>query len=107
LGPRPKKLAAGSKSPEGTSAESSCGKAIPVVADGTTTEGQAKLLEACPARDILVNSNAGPNPGNFLDFPQRTWFKALDANMIAPLMLIDASAIPGGLVRLARFCVAR
>ena len=43
----------------------------------------------------------------FLDFPQETWFKALDANMIAPLMLIDASAIPGGLVRLARFCVAR
>ena len=79
----------------------------PVVADATTTEGQAKLLEACPARDILVNNNAGSNSGNFLDFTQETWFKALDANMIAPLMLIDASAIPGGLVRLARFCVAR
>src|SRR3984885_13666086 len=32
----------------------------PVAADVSTPEGQAALLRACPAPDILVNNNAGP-----------------------------------------------
>lgn len=66
------------------------GKVISIVADVTTAEGQTKLLQACPEPDILVTNNAGPNPGNFLDHPHDTWIKALEANMIAPLMLIRA-----------------
>src|SRR3984957_21034694 len=32
----------------------------PVIADVSTGEGQAALLAACPAPDILVNNNGGP-----------------------------------------------
>lgn len=70
--------------------ETARGTVTAVAADITTREGQAKLLEACPEPDILVNNNAGPAPGNFLDFDADTWHAALDANMIAPLMLIRA-----------------
>ena len=31
-----------------------------VAADVSTAEGQAELLSACPAPDILVNNNGGP-----------------------------------------------
>lgn len=54
-----------------------CGKLTPVVADVATTEGQAKLLEACPAPDILVNNNASPNPVNVLDFLRRLGSRCL------------------------------
>lgn len=65
-----------------------------VVADVTTGEGRAALLAACPSPDILVNNNAGPSPGKFEDIPHDTWAAAIEANMIAPLMLIQAVA-PG------------
>jgi 3-oxoacyl-[acyl-carrier protein] reductase len=66
------------------------GDVIAIAADVTTTDGQAKLLAACPAPDILVNNNAGPAPGNFADIERDRWLKAIEANMIAPLMLIRA-----------------
>jgi len=67
-----------------TNSESRARTVTAVAADITTQEGQAKLLEACPDPDILVNNNAGPNPGDFFGFDQEAWHRALDANMIAP-----------------------
>ena len=66
------------------------GDVIAIAADVTTTDGQAKLLAACPSPDILINNNAGPSPGNFADIERDRWLKAIEANMIAPLMLIRA-----------------
>jgi 3-oxoacyl-[acyl-carrier protein] reductase len=66
------------------------GDVIAIAADVTTTDGQAKLLAAWPSPDILINNNAGPSPGNFADIERDRWLKAIEANMIAPLMLIRA-----------------
>ena len=66
------------------------GDVTAVAADVTTTDGQARLLAACPSPDILVNNNAGPAPGNFADIERDRWLAAIEANMIAPLMLIRA-----------------
>jgi 3-oxoacyl-[acyl-carrier protein] reductase len=64
-------------------------KIIPVQADVATAEGQAALLAACPAPDILVNNNAGPP---FRDFRQLTRVQMIDgviANMIVAIELIQ------------------
>jgi 3-oxoacyl-[acyl-carrier protein] reductase len=58
------------------------------------------LLAACPAPDILVNNNAGPSPGDFADIERDRWLAVIEANMIAPLMLIRA-VLPA--MRLRRF----
>ena len=61
-----------------------------VAGDITTAEGRAALLGACPQPDILVNNNAGPTPAPFLDTTEEAWAEALEANMLAALMLIRA-----------------
>ncbi len=66
------------------------GDVTAVAADVTTVDGQARLLAACPSPDILVNNNAGPSPGPFADIARERWLAAIEANMIAPLMLIRA-----------------
>ena len=66
-------------------------KVTAVAADVTTGEGRAKLLAACPAPDILINNAGGPPPGDFREWDEAAWHKALDANMIAPIMLIKAT----------------
>jgi 3-oxoacyl-[acyl-carrier protein] reductase len=66
----------------------------PVLADVTTAEGRARLLEACPDPDILVNNNAGPRPGAFTEKTHEDWIEALEANMLGALALIRA-VLPG------------
>ncbi|MGE0726033.1 MAG: SDR family oxidoreductase [Alphaproteobacteria bacterium] len=66
----------------------------PVVADITTEEGRGRLVAACPDADILVNNNAGPPPGKLADWDHAAWLKALEANMLAPILLIRA-LLPG------------
>jgi 3-oxoacyl-[acyl-carrier protein] reductase len=61
-----------------------------VAADVTTAAGRAALLAACPDPDILVNNNAGPEPGPFAALDEATWIEALAANMVAPLELVRA-----------------
>jgi 3-oxoacyl-[acyl-carrier protein] reductase len=61
-----------------------------VAADVTTPEGRAALLAACPAPDILVNNAGGPPIGDFRDWDEAQWAKAVNDNMIAPIMLIRA-----------------
>ena len=59
-----------------------------VVGDITTAEGRTAALAAAGAADILVNNAGGPPPGDFRDWDRDTWVKALDANMITPILLI-------------------
>jgi 3-oxoacyl-[acyl-carrier protein] reductase len=61
-----------------------------VAGDITTAEGREAALQACPAPDILVNNAGGPPPGDFRAWDREAWIKALDANMIAPILLIKA-----------------
>lgn len=61
-----------------------------VVGDITTEEGRRAALKACPAPDILVNNAGGPPPGDFRAWDRDSWVKALDANMITPILLIRA-----------------
>ena len=61
-----------------------------VPGDITTPEGREAALKACPAPDILVNNAGGPPPGDFRAWDRDTWVKALDANMLAPILLMRA-----------------
>ncbi|MEP7205347.1 MAG: SDR family oxidoreductase [Casimicrobiaceae bacterium] len=61
-----------------------------VACDITTPQGRAQVLAACPAPDILVNNAGGPPLGDFRDWDEPTWQKALNDNMITPIMLIRA-----------------
>jgi 3-oxoacyl-[acyl-carrier protein] reductase len=61
-----------------------------VAGDITSAEGRAAALKACPSPDILVNNAGGPPPGDFREWDRDTWVKAVDANMITPILLIRA-----------------
>ena len=61
-----------------------------VAGDITTPQGREAALKACPAPDILVNNAGGPPPGDFRDWDRDTWVKALEANMITPILLMRA-----------------
>jgi 3-oxoacyl-[acyl-carrier protein] reductase len=61
-----------------------------VVGDITTPEGREAALKACPSPDILVNNAGGPPPGDFRAWDRDAWVKALDANMIAPILMMRA-----------------
>ncbi|RPJ44181.1 MAG: SDR family oxidoreductase [Betaproteobacteria bacterium] len=66
----------------------------PVRADINTDAGRETLISACPDADILVNNNAGPSPGKLEDWGRAEWNYALEANMLAPIFLIQG-LIPG------------
>lgn len=63
---------------------------IAIAADITSPEGRAAVLAACPAPDILVNNAGGPPIGDFRDWDENTWQKAVNDNMVAPIMMIKA-----------------
>ncbi|MDQ5849362.1 MAG: SDR family oxidoreductase [Pseudomonadota bacterium] len=65
-------------------------KVAAVAGDITTPEGREAALKAAPSPDILVNNAGGPPPGDFRDWDREAWIKALDANMIAPILMIRA-----------------
>ncbi|HEV3105890.1 MAG TPA: SDR family oxidoreductase [Trinickia sp.] len=62
-----------------------------VACDITTPEGRAAVLAACPQPDILVNNAGGPPPGDFRQFTHDDWLRALEANMLTPIALIQAT----------------
>jgi 3-oxoacyl-[acyl-carrier protein] reductase len=68
-----------------------------VAADINTPEGRATLLGACPEPDILVNNNWGPPPGDWESFEYEDWLRAVEANMLTPIMMIKA--VVGGMRR--------
>jgi len=71
---------------------------IEVVGDVVTETGRADLLAACPAPDILVTNAGGPPPGLWQDWDRNDFIAALDANMLAPIALMQA-VLPGMMER--------
>jgi 3-oxoacyl-[acyl-carrier protein] reductase len=65
-----------------------------LVADLNTEEGRASIVEACPEPDVLVNNNAGPEPGKIADWSRADWLAAVEANMLAPISFIG-TYVPG------------
>ena len=61
-----------------------------VAADIATEAGRAAALAAMPDPDILVNNAGGPPPGDFRSWSREDWMRALDANMLTPILLIRA-----------------
>ncbi|WP_322059599.1 SDR family oxidoreductase [Paraburkholderia sp. J63] len=62
-----------------------------VACDITTEAGRAAALAACPSPDILVNNAGGPPPGDFRSYTHEAWLAALEANMLTPIALIQAT----------------
>jgi 3-oxoacyl-[acyl-carrier protein] reductase len=62
---------------------------IAVAADIGTPDGQARVLAACPAPDILVNNNGGPPFRDFRELDRQAMLAGLTGNMITPIELIQ------------------
>src|SRR5512140_3706858 len=62
----------------------------PVVGDVTTDDGRRAALAACPAPDILVNNAGGPPRGDVRDWDRDAWVRAVEANMITPILIMRA-----------------
>jgi 3-oxoacyl-[acyl-carrier protein] reductase len=74
------------------------GAAVTAVAgDITTEEGRTRVLAACPDPDILVNNAGGPPPGDFRELARADWLRAVEANMLTPIFLIQATV--DGMIR--------
>jgi len=71
---------------------------VTVEADITSRKGRDKLLAACPSPDILVNNAGGPPIGDFRDWDEAAWQKAVNDNMVTPIMLIR-SVVDGMIAR--------
>ena len=69
-------------------------RATSVAADINTDAGRARLVAACPEADILINNNEGPPPGELAEWDHAAWLAAVEANMLAPILLIRA-LLPG------------
>jgi 3-oxoacyl-[acyl-carrier protein] reductase len=64
---------------------------VTVAADVTSEAGRAALLAACPDPDILVTNAGGPPPGLWSDWSREDFIKAIDANMLTPVALMQAT----------------
>ncbi|WJS83295.1 SDR family oxidoreductase [Paracoccus sp. TOH] len=71
----------------------------PVAADITTEAGRAAVLDALGGQaDILVNNAGGPPPGSWTDWSREDFIKAIDANMLTAIALMQA-LVPGMMER--------
>lgn len=76
-----------------TAAEIRAASGVPVhtvAGDIALEETRSALIAACPEPDILINNNGGPLPGRFQNWDREAWIAALDANMLAPILMIRA-----------------
>lgn len=74
-------------------------RVTPVAADITTEEGRAAVLDALGGQaDILVNNAGGPPPGSWTDWSREDFIKAIDANMLTAIALMQA-LVPGMMER--------
>ena len=68
---------------------------LTAAADITTPAGRAAVFSVPggPGRDfdIVVTNSGGPPPGDFRDWDRDVWIKALDANMLTPIDLIQST----------------
>lgn len=62
-----------------------------VAGDITSATGQAAVVEAAGKADILVNNAGGPPPGMWSDWSRDDFIAALDANMLTPVALMQAT----------------
>ena len=69
-------------------------RVLPVAADITTEAGRAAVLGAAEGADILVTNASGPPPGLWSDWSREDFIRALDANMLTPVALMQA-LLPG------------
>jgi len=93
--------ARGAEALEGTAADIRARFGVPVTtvaADITTDEGRAAVLEAAGQIDILVTNAGGPPPGMWTDWSRDDFIRALDANMLTPVALMQA-LLPGMMER--------
>ena len=67
------------------------GRAQALAADVTTAEGRARIFAAQQNFDIVVTNAGGPPPGDFRQWDEATWMRALQANMLAPIEIIKAT----------------
>lgn len=65
-----------------------------VVADITTEAGRAAVLGAAGEVDILVTNAGGPPPGLWSDWGLEDFRRAIEANMLTPIALMQA-VLPG------------
>lgn len=69
-----------------------------VAGDITTPEGRAAVLAAAGDVDILVTNAGGPPPGLWSDWSRDDFIRAIDANMLTPIALMQA-CLPGMMAR--------
>lgn len=67
---------------------------VAVPADIVSPEGRAEVLKAAGNVDILVTNAGGPPPGLWSDWSRDDFIKAIDANMLTPIALMQAM-LPG------------
>ena len=70
-------------------------RAVPVVADVTTSAGRAEILAACPSPDLLVtNPGVRQTPADFRELVHDDWLWWMEAHCFSALELIRA-VVPG------------
>lgn len=69
-----------------------------VACDITTEAGRAVVLDIAGDIDILVNNAGGPPPGHWQDWSRDDFIKAIDANMLTAIALMQAT-VPGMITR--------
>jgi len=69
-----------------------------IAADITSEAGRAEVLAAAGEVDILVTNAGGPPPGMWSDWSREDFIRALDANMLTPIALMQAQ-LPGMMAR--------
>ena len=75
------------------------GVQVTTVAGDITMEGdRARVLAAAKGADILVTNAGGPPPGLWSDWSRDDFIRALDANMLTPIALMQA-VLPGMMQR--------
>lgn len=70
--------------------EATDAKITAIIADVGTPAGRAALIAACPNPDILVNNNGGPTPRDFRTLTPEMLRAGIEANMLAPIALVQA-----------------
>lgn len=65
-------------------------RVIPVVADITTEAGRAEVLSTARIVDILVTNAGGPAPGMWYDWTRDDFLRAINANMLSAVAMMQA-----------------
>ena len=67
---------------------------VTIAGDITTDTARAQVIAAAQGVDILVTNAGGPPPGLWSDWSRDDFIRAIDANMLTPIALMQA-LLPG------------